>query len=90
VGCDCGAHASYGAHLRAKNIAVTYCRSASGGRDLSAEKRNQGELDLYAAARRQGVQPERTRTRDIRRALDMSDLLGRAYQPGDRYGTTEE
>lgn len=86
MACPCEQHPTYGAHLRAKNLSVTHCRSATGGRDLSAEKRNQRELDLYASARAQGVQPERTVTGNIRNALDLSDKLGRAYQPGDSYG----
>ena len=84
VGCACGKHATYGAHLRAKNIAVTYCASAK-NRDATNEKRNRRELDLYASARSQGVQPETTKTKDIRSALDISDKLGRAYQPGDQH-----
>lgn len=87
MGCPCDRHDSYGAHLRAKNVSVTHCRSATGGRDLSAEKRNQRELDLYASARAQGIQPERTVTSNIRDALDRSDQMGKAYQPGDRYGS---
>jgi hypothetical protein len=89
MGCDCGEHSTYGAHLRAKNLSVGYCRSAAGGGDYTAEKRNQKELDLYASARAQGVQPERTRTRDIRKALDLSDQMGKAYQPGDEFSGAE-
>lgn len=84
MGCPCGTHATYGAHLRAKKIAVTACASAK-GRDATANKRWNRELDLYASARAQGIQPDSTKTPDIRSALDHSDRLGRAYQPGDQY-----
>ena len=81
----CTCHETYGAHLRAKNIRIDGCRSTF-GRDRTANRNNQRELNLYADARRQGIQPETTKTRDIRRALDCSDRLGRAYQPGDQHG----
>lgn len=84
MGCPCNEHATYGAHLRAKNLSITYCASAK-NRDATNEKRNRRELNLYASTRAQGIQPETTKTNDIRKALDTSDRLGRAYQPGDQY-----
>lgn len=85
--CEC--HETYGAHLRSKNIAVYGCRDAVNGRDLTWEKRNQRELDLYASARKQGVEPEGTFTHKVREALDWSDKNGRAYKPGDQYASTD-
>lgn len=74
-------HETYGACLRAKNLRVAYCQS-SRNLDASAEKTKERELDLYAAARRQGIQPASTFTRDVRRALDASDATGTAFDAG--------
>jgi hypothetical protein len=77
--CTCGAgHATFGACLRAKNIRVGYCQSAR-GLDLSSEKAKERELASYAAARRQGVQPASTFTKDIHHAMDVSDRMGAAF-----------
>lgn len=73
-------HTSWGACRRAHGVKVGYCRSATNHRaDATAEKRWNKELDLYADARRQGVQPDSTKVRDIRHALDQSDKVGAAY-----------
>lgn len=37
------------------------------------------ELDLYASARKQGIQPDGTSTAKIRQAMDVSDKTGYAY-----------
>lgn len=68
------AYATYGEYLRSKNIRV------SG--DVTPSKKLEKELDLYATARRQGVQPAGTRTAQSREALDISDQIGRAYDAG--------
>lgn len=81
-------YATYGEYLRSKNIKVEGCRS-SFGRDRTANKANQRELDMYANARKQGVAPAGTRTHQIREALDISDRIGRAYNAAsdDKYVT---
>lgn len=38
------------------------------------------ELNSYADARRQGVQPRSTKTADIKKAMRLSDKLGMAVQ----------
>ena len=53
--------------------------SGVGGLDYSAQKRWDKELDLYKSARAQGIQPASTRTRDIRKALEISDKTGKAF-----------
>lgn len=79
VTCTCGSgHATFGACLRAKNIAVTYCRSAKNW-DYTAEKRKFRELDAYAAARRQGVQPESTSARGVETAMAISESTGKPF-----------
>lgn len=86
---SCACHETYGAHLRAKNIRIDGCRS-SFGRDRTANKKSQRELDLYASARSQGIQPASTQTSQIRDALDRSDRIGRAFDAGkDHKNVTE-
>lgn len=43
------------------------------------EKKWNKELDLYRSARAQGIQPNTTKTKDIRQALDVSDKTGYAF-----------
>jgi len=77
--CTCGqGHATFGACLRAKNISVGYCKSHL-GQDRTRQREWDRELDLYAGARAQGIQPEGTHTDQIRHALDASDAMGEAF-----------
>lgn len=70
-----GQHRSYGECARAANIHV-------GQVDATAERKWDAELNAYAAARAQGVQPATTKMPDIQRALDRSDQTGRAFDAG--------
>lgn len=80
--CTCGeGHETFGACLRAKNIRVAYCQSAR-NLDASAEKAKERELAGYQAARRQGVQPASTFTKDVRAAMEISDRTGVAFDAG--------
>ena len=45
---------------------------------MSAKKWD-NELALYRTARSQGIQPDSTKTKDIRRAIDVSNKTGIAY-----------
>ena len=45
---------------------------------MSAKKWDK-ELALYREARRQGIQPSSTKTKDIRKAMDISSKIGKAY-----------
>jgi hypothetical protein len=56
---------------------VAYC--GIGGGDATEQKRWDAELDLYRAARRQGVQPDGTKTHQIEAALKASEAAGAAY-----------
>lgn len=77
--CTCGAgHETFGACIRAKNIRVAYCQS-SRGLDASAEKSKERELAEYASARKHGIQPASTFTKDVRHAVEMSERTGAAY-----------
>lgn len=74
-----GAHANLGECLRSKGVAVTYCNSAA-GRDLTAAKKLDRDLDAYAAARAEGIQPAGTNRQAVEDAKILSDLSGRAFQ----------
>ena len=43
------------------------------------QKKWDRELDLYASARKQGIQPDGTSTAKVQHALDMSEKTGVAY-----------
>lgn len=71
--CDCP---TYGAHLRAKNLQIGDLMN----RD--ANRRWNRDCDLYRDARRQGIQPNTSTPEDTRKALDLSDKMGRAFTGG--------
>lgn len=64
--------------MRAKNIRVAYCQSAA-GRDFTAQKKWDKDLESYASARKQGVQPEGTTRSKIEYAKRASNEIGVAY-----------
>jgi hypothetical protein len=64
--------------MRAVNLHIGYAASAK-GLDYTAQKKWDNELALYKSARNQGIQPDSTKTTDIRKAIDMSEKTGRAY-----------
>lgn len=54
---------------------------AASNREVSKAKWN-AELNAYANARSQGIQPAGTRMGQIKAAVEASDKLGRAYDAG--------
>lgn len=44
-----------------------------------SSKKWDNELALYRTARSQGIQPDTTKTKDIRKAIDISNKTGQAY-----------
>lgn len=80
--CRCGVsepHPTFGACMRYKGVKIAYCQSAA-GKDYTAEKRWQKDLDAYAAARRQGIQPASTKREAVTGALATSDKTGTPFQ----------
>lgn len=71
-------HATFGECMRSKALHVAYCNSAD-GKDYSAQKRADVELDRYAAARAEGIQPASTKTGAINAAVAASDAQGKAF-----------
>lgn len=56
---------------------IGYC--GQGGQDASRQKKWDQELDLYASAVKQGIQPEGTATSATRAAMNWSEETGKAY-----------
>ena len=81
TGCVEQNHESYAACLRAAGTKVAYCNSA-GGYDYTKQKAWDSELDLYRAARAEGIQPASTQRRDIEAAIRASDATNTAFQAG--------
>lgn len=78
-GCPTQDHASYGECLRSKGTRIAYTNSAA-GQDYTKQKRWDRELDAYAAAKRQGIQPAGTTMTQITEAVQLSDSVGKAYR----------
>ena len=74
--CPTQDHASYGECMRSKNLMV----ADVGYTHLN--KKASKELDSYAKARKEGIQPKSTRSKDIERAVRISDKTGTAYDAG--------
>lgn len=70
-----GRHSSYGACLRSKALSVTGLESTSPSFTREAERKWNGELDAYAAARAQGIQPASTQRKHIDAAVEISNQL---------------
>lgn len=67
-------HATWGECVRSKGIQVG---------DLKGRKRNNAfdrSLDDYESARRQGIQPKTTTTRDVQAAVKASEETGVAFR----------
>jgi len=77
TGCPTQDHRSWGECARSANLRVAYC--GIGGGDATEQKRWDDELSLYRSARRQGVQPDGTKTHQIEAALRASEAAGAAY-----------
>jgi hypothetical protein len=82
TGCLTKDHSSYGDCLRGASLRIGYAKSAS-GLDATSERRKETELSLYRDARAAGIQPATTRTPDIRRAFELSEKAGAAFDATD-------
>lgn len=69
--CEGEDHPTYGACLRSKNLKIAYANSAN-GKDYTQQKRWDKELALYGEARAAGLQPNSTKTADIRAAMEAA------------------
>ena len=73
-----GQHATFGECLRAKSLKVAYC--GIGGGDASVQKAWDRELGEFRAATAQGIMPASTKTRDIRKAVEISNQTGKPFR----------
>lgn len=81
--CGCGGgHKTFGECVRNKGLRIEGCRDAVGGADRTRQKKWDAELQSYRDARAQGIQPATTKTKDIERAVRMSEKAGKAYDAG--------
>jgi len=77
-GCPTQDHRTYGECMRSKRQMVGFAASARGA-DKTRDKRWNAELDAYADARRNGIQPDGTGMAKIEFANRMSEQFGMAY-----------
>ena len=78
-GCPTQDCESYAQCLRGKQSRVAYANSAS-GQDYTAQKKWDRDLDFYKDTRAQGIQPSGTSREQVQRAVEISNLTGKAYQ----------
>lgn len=79
AGCPTKDHRSYGECLRSKGVVTTGLESTGPGFARSFQKSWDHELDAYSAARKQGIQPATTNLADVRKAVDISNATGKAF-----------
>lgn len=72
-------HETFGQCMRWKGVRVAYCQSAA-NRDYTAQKRWDKDLEAYASARKQGIQPASTKRSAVDRAVALSNKTGKAFQ----------
>lgn len=73
--CPTKDHSSYGACLRSKRLSVTGLESTSPSFTRESERKWNAELDAYASARKEGLQPQGTSMTQVdaaKRAADQS------------------
>lgn len=69
-----GAHSTWGACARAKRLHVGDVKGRNGNKKWDAD------LQAYADARRQGIQPAGTERHHVDRAVRISEADGKAWQ----------
>jgi hypothetical protein len=77
--CKEGGHTSYGQCLRSKRLSVTGLESTNPSFTREADKAWNSELDLYDAARKQGIQPASTKREHIEAAIEVSQITQKPF-----------
>lgn len=77
--CKTKDHATFGECVRSKNLKTAYMQEWK-GKDATAQKRADKNLDQYEAARKHGIQPASTRPADVQAAVRISDKTGTAFK----------
>lgn len=78
AGCRTRDHESWGECARDANLRVGWAPSIS-GLTKADDRKHESELNAYKAARDQGIQPESTRIESVRKAVEISETMGKAY-----------
>lgn len=81
--CPTQDHSSYGACLRSKSLAITGLESTSPSFTREASKKWDSDLDAYAAAIKQGIQPESTKRSDVDAAVEASQIVQQPFRAGE-------
>lgn len=87
-GCPTQDHVSWAACARDSGIRVAYTNSAA-GKDATAQRKWDAELAAYRDAREQGVQPKSTSLKHTRKAMEMSEKTGVAFNATDTGSTID-
>ena len=74
-------HPNWGACQRSKNLKIAYANSAD-GKDYTQQKKWDRDLEAYASARAEGIQPAGTKRGHVEAAKILSDQMGSAFQAG--------
>lgn len=67
--------------MRSKRMAILWADSVNGS-DFTTEKTWDKDLDNYAAARKEGIQPRSTSRVDVEQARMLSDIAGKGVDYG--------
>lgn len=73
--CKTQNHRTYGECLRSKGVAVTGLESTNPSFTREANKKWDADLDAYAAARADGIQPASTKREHVDAAVEVSQQL---------------
>jgi len=79
-----GAHSSWGDCARAANVGIGAGETSPA---FIARKKWDTEIESYAYARSQGIQPASTQLQDIATAIDISQKTDKAFDASKPIGT---
>lgn len=77
TGCPTQDHENWGECLRASNLELS--TGDANNRKTMSSKAYNNELNAYSNAVRQGVEPATTNMKDIKSAMKLSELAGKAF-----------
>lgn len=77
TGCPTQDHENWGVCLRASNLELS--TGDANNRKTMSSKAYSNELNAYSDAIRQGVEPATTNMKDIKSAMKLSEMAGKAF-----------
>jgi hypothetical protein len=81
-GCPTQDHTSWGECIRSKSLRLSHDGKID---NIDAQRKWDKELDSYRSAVSQGIEPESTRTKDIKAAVRWSENHGVAYSAENKH-----